>query len=407
MFLNYIILNRFKANNIKRKMVKSQISICMKFSIKTYLPPPPRQGTNCDGLTSVFHIEIDACRRLWVLDQGKIGTSNTLLCQPQLLLYSLDTDALLSRYRLPIDQFKIGSSLWSSFTLDGADDCGAAATARAYLGDNRGHGLLVYDLAANASWRAQNKWTYPAPHAGTLRLAGESFDLMDGVFSVSLTPASAVVQLPAARRHGQQHANKPHRKPHRPAVGAGGGGQQTAPVTPPGLGHLGPGPVVIEPRQRSLYFHALASRFEVAVPLALLNNQSVWQASVEAQPQAFRPIGWRGVQAAAEVMDERRGNQFVGLIDPVAIACWNVHEAYTRRSLRVVAQNGETLQFASGLKVRRNVRLDRDELWVATNRQQKRANGSWRVGETNFRVQWVEMDRLVDVGGRCLGRALE
>lgn len=61
-------------------------------------------GQDCDGITSVFRVKIDECKRLWVLDSGVIET--TQYCQPQLLVYDLKTDALLSRYRFPKDQYQ-------------------------------------------------------------------------------------------------------------------------------------------------------------------------------------------------------------------------------------------------------------------------------------------------------------
>lgn len=60
-------------------------------------------GQNCDGITSVFRIKIDECKRLWVLDSGAIGS--TQYCPPKLLVYDLQTDTLLSRYRFPKDQY--------------------------------------------------------------------------------------------------------------------------------------------------------------------------------------------------------------------------------------------------------------------------------------------------------------
>lgn len=55
------------------------------------------QGRNCDGLTSVFRVAMDTCGQMWVLDSGKIGSNQ--LCQPQLLVFNLKNDKLVSRYR--------------------------------------------------------------------------------------------------------------------------------------------------------------------------------------------------------------------------------------------------------------------------------------------------------------------
>lgn len=52
--------------------------------------------------------QIDECRRLWILDTGRIGA--TQHCAPQLLVFNLDTDTLIHRYRFPADQFRPGTS---------------------------------------------------------------------------------------------------------------------------------------------------------------------------------------------------------------------------------------------------------------------------------------------------------
>lgn len=102
---------------------------------------------------------------------------------------------------------------------------------------------------------------------------------------------------------------------------------------------------------------------------------------------------------------DTNGNLFIGLINPIAIGCWDSRQPYNQRTIHVVAQNDVTLQFSSGVKVKRN-RDGRKELWVSTNRYQKVADGTISPNETNFRVMWVEMERLVDGQSRCLGRTL-
>lgn len=60
-------------------------------------------GANCDGITSVVRIAIDACNQLWVLDSGSI--SRTIVCPPQLLVFNLVNDMLVRRYRFPPTQY--------------------------------------------------------------------------------------------------------------------------------------------------------------------------------------------------------------------------------------------------------------------------------------------------------------
>lgn len=66
---------------------------------------------------------------------------------------------------------------------------------------------------------------------------------------------------------------------------------------------------------------------------------------------------------------DKNGNLFFGLIEPIAIACWDSSKPYTTEHIRLVARDNERLQFASGIKVRTD-RKGREELWVLTNRYQ-------------------------------------
>jgi hypothetical protein len=119
---------------------------------------------------------------------------------------------------------------------------------------------------------------------------------------------------------------------------------------------------------RSLYFHALASGHENSVSLKIINNSSLWENDVNAMPRAFKTIGVRRIQTAAQAMD-RNGNLFFVLLDPLAIACWDSSTQYNRDNIRIVYQNYQTLQFASGVKIVENL-FDIEELWIVTNRFQ-------------------------------------
>jgi len=83
---------------------------------KTMVQPYPNymmqssHGSNCEHITSVVRIFIDKCKRLWVLDTGKIG--DEWYCSPQLLVFDLGTDQLIHRYRFPSNVFKKDTSLF-------------------------------------------------------------------------------------------------------------------------------------------------------------------------------------------------------------------------------------------------------------------------------------------------------
>lgn len=57
-----------------------------------------------------------------------------------------------------------------------------------YIADVTGFAVLVFDYRNKRAWRVQNKLFYPTPANGTFTIAGESFDLMDGVFGLSVSP---------------------------------------------------------------------------------------------------------------------------------------------------------------------------------------------------------------------------
>jgi hypothetical protein len=72
--------------------------------------------------------------------------------------------------------------------------------------------------------------------------------------------------------------------------------------------------------------------------------------------------------SAAQAMDQN-GNLFFGMIANNAIGCWNTHKPYNLLNIRNVAQNPETMQFISGMKVIKN-RKGKEELWILSCRFQ-------------------------------------
>lgn len=70
----------------------------------------------------------------------------------------------------------------------------------------------------------------------------------------------------------------------------------------------------------------------------------------------------------AQAMDSN-GNLFFVLMNPLALVCWDSTTKYSTENIRVLVQNDVTLQFASGLKVIKN--LDgNEELLITTIRLQ-------------------------------------
>ncbi|CAH2037590.1 unnamed protein product, partial [Iphiclides podalirius] len=284
------------------------------------------QGSNCDGMTSVFRVAIDECNRLWVMDTGKIGDKEE--CPPQLLAFDLNTDELIYRHKVNSTSY-VASSLFITPVLDVRRNGNDCSDTYAYVADVSGFGFLVVDVANNRSWRVTHKYTFPYPSWGTFTIAGESFDLMDGVLGMALSP-------------------------YQPGV------------------------------DRYLYFHALASNTENVVRTSVLRNSSFISDS-NAPPNSINAFPEeRPNQSAAEAMD-RDGILYFGLMEPPSIWCWNSATEYSPRNFHQVAVNRETLQFASGMKVVNNLK-GQQELWALTCSFQKVMTGSLSSDTVNFRI---------------------
>lgn len=121
-------------------------------------------------------------------------------------------------------------------------------------------------------------------------------------------------------------------------------------------------------RERYLFFHALASNSENRVRLEVLNNATAWNQNVESMPREFQEIGIRPSQATAQAMDKNR-NLFFGLENPISIACWDSEKPFTNEYMKIVAEDNQTLQFVSGLKVILN-KKGKQELWATSCRFQ-------------------------------------
>ncbi|XP_046806002.1 protein yellow [Lucilia cuprina] len=300
-------------------------------------------GQDCDGLTSVYRIQIDACGRMWILDSGEIEFVQH--CQPQVVVYDIKTGTMVHRYRLPPKVFRTGVSRFVTplVDIDDPPPLGTCSKAFVYMADATGTSLIVYDVVNDDSWRIENRYTFPDPDFSKHTIAGESFELLDGVFGLSMTPR--------------------------------------------GLG-----------LRRLLYFHALSNDAQVAVPLDVINNSSNFGFGLASSLDEFKLLGHRGVQCAASAMSAN-GFLLCGFLEPIALIGWNIRTPYTPRNRMILAENPETLQFISGLKVIRNPR-GKEEVWMLSNRLQKTFSGTTDFTEINYRIQKCGMDELL-LGKQC------
>lgn len=280
-----------------------------------------REG-NCDGITSVFRVEVDQCGRLWVLDTGTVNifSDPKMICSPQILVFNLQKDKLMGRYRFPADVLD-PKSLLVTIAVDTRDvNC---VDTFAYIADVTSYKLIVFDAVKQKSWRVTNNYFYPYPLHGTFNINGVSFDLMDGVLGLALGPL----------------------------VG----------------------------NDRRLYFHSLASVRESWVASSLLRNETLFVQG-DGAPRSFHVSQYtRSSQSAAEAMSPS-GILFFGLLTENSIACWNSRLPYTRENIVTIAKNDENLQFASGVKFRNG------SLWILSSRLQNFIKGSVNDAEVNYRV---------------------
>lgn len=246
---------------------------------------------------------------MWVIDSGRVG--EVYQCPPQLLKFDLSTDRLLHRFRFPNDTYVPHASLPIATNLLTQDppprgNCGRTMI---YIPDVNYHGLIVYDHQADAAWRIQNRFMYPDPDYGRHTIAGESFTLMDSIFTVNND-------------------------------------------------------------RQNLYFHPLASISEYSVPLSLINRRQNWVDDSGAMEDQFKLLGRRKSECAASAMDSRN-NLYCVTFNPIKLFAWNTKTPYTTRNFGNLPAKSSDLQFVSGMKVVRNP-SGQEELWMLSNRFQVR-----------------------------------
>nr|UNO36947.1 yellow-d2 [Bactrocera tryoni] len=295
-------------------------------------------GDDCDGLTSVYRIQIDSCGKMWILDSGEIEFKQH--CAPQLVVLDVATSKVVHRYRFPKGMFKPTISRFVTPYVDIADPApkGACEEAFVYMADPTGTGFVVYDMQHERSWRVENKYTFPDPDFGTHTIAGESFELLDGTFGFA--------------------------------------------VTPRGLG-----------LRRMLYLHSLSNDAQVAIPLDIVNDPTYWKSGINSALEHFVLLGKRGIQCAAPAMTAQ-GMFLCGHLEPIGLFGWDIRTPYTHQNRLLLAENPTTLQFISGLKVIRNLE-GKEEVWMLSNRLQKGFSGTMNYDEINYRIAKCGVDELV------------
>ncbi|XP_076248993.1 yellow-h [Calliopsis andreniformis] len=293
------------------------------------------QSGNCEGLTSVFRVQVDECDRLWVLDSGKVdvGKSPKQVCPPAIVIFNLITDTPIRKYIIPEDQVK-EDSLYTNIVVDiRNEDCGSAV---AYASDVFRYGLLVYDFQTDSSFRIQHHLFFPDPLAAKYDVHGIKFRWTDGIFGIALSPVDI---------HGD----------------------------------------------RTLFFHPMSSFREFAVSTSVLKDKR----NIEANSDYFMPIGRPRAKdyghSSGSVVD-RNGVMFFNMVTRDSVWCWDTRKEYIPQNLGVIGTNNVSLVFPNDIRV--DHEYDQN-VWVLSNRLAMYLYGSIDNSKINYRVYRANVKEAV------------
>lgn len=286
-------------------------------------------NNNCYGMTSVFRMAVDPCGRLWILDSGVTDVANTTrqTCPPQLLIFDLNSDEIILRYRLPDDQVQ-QNSLFTNIVVDVRD--GKCDEAYAYMTDSWRYALVVYSLQKDRSWRIAHNLFYPDPITCSYTLHGIKWRWTDGLFGLALSPVD-------------------------PETG-----------------------------DRTLLYHPMSSFREFAVAVSFLRNKTL----ADSNPDAFQPLGepraTKNGHSSAQAMD-RRGVLFFNLVTQDSVGCWNSQQPYGYRPelLGIVGHDNVSLSFPNDLKIDHELH---QSVWILSNRLYRYLYSKLDSNDYNYRI---------------------
>ncbi|KAJ8959627.1 hypothetical protein NQ318_021814 [Aromia moschata] len=292
---------------------------------------------NCDGITSVFRIHADSCGRLWVLDSGLVDVESKLgkprqVCSPQILIFDLRTDNLLTRYVFPADFIK-EDGLFANIHVDVRDDCN---DVYAYATDIWRYNLVVFSLKQMRAWLVSHHFFLPDPLAASYKLHDLGFYWMDGLIGMALSPYNDYDQ------------------------------------------------------DRVLYFNPMTSFREFYVRTSVIRNETGWmdrKADFKILGQGRGPSG----QVASSWMD-RNGILFYNLVTRDAVGCWDSRKPYKMENLGVVAKSSKTLVFPNDLKTDQE---PRQSIWVLSNFLPYYIYATLNEQQVNFRILRAYTDEAV------------
>lgn len=291
----------------------------------------------CEGIASVFRLIVDKSDRLWVVDNG-FYMNGDRVCPPQLLIFD-STDKLESRETFPEHVLSSGSIIINiELDYNSKKD-----ELFAYFVDVNAFALIVYDAKKKRFWRIKHNYFYPDPFAGDNVINGIRFQLMDGIFGITLSPSK--------KKEGHQ-----------------------------------------------LYFNPWASFRVFYVPTKVLKNENSSQDS--GYFDSFHYLDNLKQSQSTVIAMDKNGVLFYSLLSPPAVACWNWETPFRPDQQPIIDNDPTTLEFIA------EMRIFDDELWILTNRFPKFYTGVIDWNDTNFRILTVRIEDAIK-GTICEGKSNE
>ncbi|XP_050315659.1 major royal jelly protein 1-like isoform X2 [Anthonomus grandis grandis] len=278
-------------------------------------------------IVSAFRLWADECGRLWVMDTGKQGDSN--LCPPQLLAFDLETDTLLYKYELTSDQYQ-NTSAYATAMAEVESIENNCKKTWLYMADPLGPTLLVYNLEQNVSWTIQDESFEADPNYFNLTINGETMQNHDGIISLVLSPKRDL------------------------------------------------------PQQRKLFYHSFSNIKESFVYVKYLKNPGNFKEPY-GSPQLFYTYPTtRDQQISVDAIDSK-GMIYFALLTDILIVKWDPNTPYKRENFHVIADNNETMQDPTGLKIPPFKVNGKETIWVFCT-EFHRSKRPLAEKEVNFRL---------------------
>ncbi|VVC35640.1 Six-bladed beta-propeller, TolB-like,Major royal jelly protein/protein yellow [Cinara cedri] len=287
----------------------------------------------CDGLVSVFRMEVDKCDRLWVLDSGAINLAKRVdqICPVKLDVFDLNTNRLVKRFVIPKNQTS-KDSLFTNIVVEILnDDC---EDTYAYMSDVFQYGLIVYNYKEDTSRRINHPYFYPDPLYCQYSIDGIKFNWMDGIFGMCLSP--------------EQH-------------------------------------------NRVLYFHSMSSQNEFYVPTVSLRNTTIQPVDLIEHFVALkdsRCTRHQSCQSSGMAMDTR-GIMYYNLVTKGQVGCWNSNREFGPVTQGILPSSSASMSFPNDLKVDKE---PVQRIWMLSNGLHKYLYGKLNPTEINYRIMMAYTD---------------